>query len=80
MAQTGSVPNRKQDISDAYARLKKNGIDIESDIWYKEQMSKFEPEKPSFDMDDVAKTLAGIDIHTIKGWWKELVPWKVWFR
>jgi hypothetical protein len=41
---------------------------------YKEQMKKFEPEKPIFNMDDVLKTLASIDVHTIKNGWKELVP------
>lgn len=80
MAQTWVIPNRKQDIADAHAVLAKYWVDIESDIGYKEQMKQFEPEKPSFDMDDVVKTLANIDIHTIKGWWKELVPWKVGFR
>lgn len=80
MSQTWVIPNHKQDILDAHAILSKYGVDIESDIGYKEQMKKFEPEKPSFTMDDVINALASIELHTIKDAWKEIVPWRVAIR
>jgi Cft2 family RNA processing exonuclease len=79
VAQTGDIPNHRQDIADAHAILEKYGVDTDSEIGYKEQMKQFEPKKPLYGIDEVITALSQIETHTIKNTWNELVPWKVAF-
>ena len=80
MRQTWENPNRAGEINKANAILAKYKIDPTSTISYKTEMEEFAPKKPAYDIEDVERTIAKIETHTIEDGWKELIPGKLAFR
>ena len=78
--QTGKTRNKTKDNEWAEAILRKYGVDTTSNEWYKSQMEKNAPIKPPYSLEDVQESLWKIELHTVKKWWKEILPWKIAFR